>query len=96
MKIILILTLSIFLQGCALLNLFKPAPSAPPPQVPPARAVVIDFKALEQCKDLPTDIQLKQFEDVPVIYGNLALLYSECAAKQSTSIKLIKKLGNIK
>lgn len=92
MRLIPVLILSFFLQGCALLNLFK---DPPPPQVPPVKVLVIDSRSLEQCSLLPENLVIVGFEDAQVAYGTLASQYGACAAKQATSIKLIKKLGNL-
>lgn len=92
MKFIPLIILSLFLQGCALFDFFK---KPDPPQIPPAKVIVIDSRALEQCALLPENLAIVTFEDAQVAYGSLASQYGSCAAKQATSIKLIKKLGNL-
>ena len=92
MKIIPIIILSLFLQGCAALDFFK---RPLPPQLPPTTVLVIDSRSLEQCALLPENLVIVGFEDAQAAYGGLAGQYAACAAKQATSIKLIKKLGNI-
>lgn len=92
MKFIPIIILSLFLQGCAVLDFFK-RPS--PPQIPPVTVIVIDSRTLEQCSLLPESLVIVGFEDAQAAYGTLASQYGACAAKQATSIKLIKKLGNL-
>lgn len=92
MKFIPIIILSLSLQGCAVLDFFK---KPEPPQIPPAKVIVIDSRTLEQCSLLPETVTIITFEDAQAAYGSLAGQYGTCAAKQATSIKLIKKLGNL-
>lgn len=92
MKIIPILALSLFLTGCGFFEKFrKPDTPVVAPQV-----VNIDSKALEECSFLKEDLVIRNFEDSLNAYGDLAKLYADCANKQSSSIKLLKKFGNIK
>lgn len=92
MKFIPVIFLLLLLQGCALFDFFK---RPDPPQIPPAKVLVIDARTLEQCALLPDNITINSFEDAQAAYGSLAGQYGACAAKQATSIKLIKKLGNL-
>lgn len=92
MKIIPIIILSIFLTGCGFFEkLRKPDPPVVTPQT-----VNIDKSALEYCDMLKEDLVIKNFQDSLNAYGDLAALYSKCANKQATSIKLLKQFGNIK
>lgn len=91
MKIILALTLSIFLTGCACFK--KPDP----PFIPPEKVVNIDSKVLELCGLLKEDINLSSFDQyILTEYPQIVRQYTDCAIKQSNSVKLIKQLGNIK
>lgn len=91
MKIILTLILSIFLTGCVLFK--KPEP----PFIPPEVKVNIDSTVLEPCKMLNENIELVTFDQYLLVeYPEIIRNYTDCATKQSNSIKLIKQLGNIK
>ena len=89
MKVILIITLALFMQGCAFFQ--KRAPV-----ILPASVVTIDKTALEQCNLLKEDLVVVTFEDALLVYGELATSYGICANKQATSVKLLKQFGNIK
>lgn len=91
MKIIPILILSLFLQGCGFLSYFK----TKNPTLPPDKIVNIDKDALKLCIALNENLTISSFEDALVVYGDLATSYGICAKQQATSVKLIKKLGSI-
>ena len=91
MRIIPILILSIFLTGC---SWFKKPDK---PFVPPDTKVNIDTKVLEPCSLLKEDIKLTTFDEYLLVeYPQIVKQYTDCAIKQSNSVKLIKQLGNIK
>ena len=90
MKFIPILILLFLLQGCALFER-KIEPPAIQPQV-----VNIDSAALEQCSLLREDIIISSFEDIISVYAEIATSYAICANRQATSVRLLKKFGNIK
>lgn len=91
MKTILVLTLSIFLTGCAC---FK---TSDEPLIPIEKVVHIDTKMLEPCELLKEDINLSSFDQFLLTeYPEVIRTYIDCSIKQSNSIKLIKELGNIK
>lgn len=92
MKYILVLILSVSLQGCGFLNYFKNKD----PVLPPEAIATIHEDALKQCINLKENILITSLEDSLVVYGDLATAYGICAKQQSNSIKLIKQLGNIK
>lgn len=90
MKKLLITFLLLFsLSGCATLE------NKTPPLIPEASTLNISSEALSPCSLLPHDVQINVFSDAVEAYGSLASMYGICAGKQATSIKLIKKLGNI-
>ncbi len=92
MRIIPILVLIIFLQGCAFLDYFR---NPDIPQIPPAAVVHIDKEAIQECLLLNEEVTINTFEDSIAAYGDLSTKYGICALKQSSSIKLIKKFGNL-
>lgn len=78
------------LSGC---GLFK---KSHPDVVPPANQVVnITKEALEYCP-LLNEERPNSFEQALVLNSEITIAYVACANKQTTSIKLLKKLGNIK
>ena len=82
------LLLVLVLVGCA---------TAPLPTiVPPSKVVHIAPSVLESCTLLDENPLVSTFEDVLVLYSELATAYGVCADKQSNSIKLLKEFGNIK
>ena len=82
------LLLVLFLVGCA---------TAPLPTiVPPSRVVRIAPSILEPCTLLDENPLVNTFEDVLVLYSELAASYGMCAEKQSNSVNLLKEFGNIK
>lgn len=89
MKIIPIIILSIFLQGCA--SFKKPDIVINTPSV-----VTIDTEILQLCPLLKEDAVISSFEDSITVYADLATAYGICAKKQSNSVKLLKQFGNIK
>lgn len=91
MRLIPVLILSIFLVGCACFK--KPEP----PFIPPDTKVNIDTKILEPCSLLKENINLVTFDQYLLVeYPQVVKQYTDCALKQSDSVKLIKQLGNIK
>lgn len=92
MKYILAIVLTVSLQGCALLDIFK----KPQPPAINTQVVSIDSAKLEQCDKLPEDIVIGSFEYMLTVHGELVSLYAKCAGKQSDSIILLKKFGNVK
>lgn len=90
MKIIPIIILSIFLQGCSLLN------KRPEPPPITTNVIQIDSEALQPCVDLPENSAPTTFEESLERYIGLGELYGKCAIRQNGSIKILKKIGNIK
>jgi len=89
-KLIPIIILAIFLQGC---GLFKKVPD---PSIPPDKVVQVDKAALEQCSLLNENLVISTFEDAVIAYGDLSTMYGTCAGKQAVSVKLLKQFSNIK
>lgn len=89
MKKLLIICMLPILSACVFFGDKKPEPQLPTVTKP----VVIDSEALKQCA------VIKPFnastDDVGIKYMELVLDYGICANRQNTSIKIIKKLGNI-
>jgi hypothetical protein len=89
MNRLLVTILLIFsLSGCAFLN--KPV------SIPTGTPVNINPDLLKECPLLDEGLQVATFEDVVIVYSNLAKTYGYCAMQQKNSVKLIKELGNIK
>lgn len=88
MKTFLIIILSLFLQSCAS-TIDMPVVDAPAP-------VKIETATLTLCATLNEDITVTQFEEVVIVYSDLATMYATCANKQADSVKLLKKFGGIK
>lgn len=94
MKFIPVLLIVLLLQGCALLDFFKkPEPPAIPPET---KTVNLDSASLLLCDRLKEAVEVKSFEDIVAIYGELATQYAVCANRQATSVRLLKQFGNIK
>ena len=93
MKIIPILILSIFLQGCAFLDFFR-KPDIP--AVSPQKVVKLDPDVYKTCDLLKEDLAIATFEDSLIAYSDLATLYGKCANKQKDSVKLLKDFSNYK
>lgn len=89
MKLIPILILSLFLFGC---GIFKKEPIA----VISNATIKLDREALEYCSFLKEGVVINTFEDAMVVYTDIATLYTICAGKQATSIKLLKQFGGVK
>lgn len=96
MKFIPFILISVLLSGCVLFK--KPEKPPEPPAIPrvETQQLNIDSKILELCAKLPDQVTAKSFEDVVAVYGELVTLYVTCANRQSDSVKLLKKIGNIK
>ena len=90
MKLIPILILSIFLTGCACFK--KPEE----PSGITTKPVEFKPEVLEHCSLLKENLVLKTFDDTLVAYSDLVTSYVVCANKQSTSVKLLKEIGNVK
>lgn len=68
-----------------------------PPFVPDAVAINIDTALLQPCAPLKENVELVSFEQYLLVeYPEFIRIYTDCAVKQSNSVKLIKKLGNVK
>lgn len=93
MKLIPVIILSILLSGCSILDYFRDRPQ--PPQIPPAKVLVIDSSLLTFCSLLEEKPNITTFQSSLEAYASLASKYGECALKQASGVKLIKKLGNI-
>lgn len=87
MRLISIILLALFLQGCN---------TIPEIAIPADKPVNISKEALEPCSLLKENLAISSFEDAIVAYGDLSTAYGTCANKQFTSIKLLKQFGNIK
>ena len=85
MKIILAVTLSLFLLGCAHHEV-----------IPGDKIVDIDPKLLQPCDLLNENVKITSFSDVIAEYGILSTAYGVCANRQADSIKLLKQFGNLK
>lgn len=95
MKIIPILLITLLLQGCAFLDFFR-KPN-PPPVIPAeAKTVNLDSASLTLCDKLKEAVEVKSFEDIVAVYGELTTQYVVCANRQATSVRLLKQFGNIK
>ena len=88
MKFFLILLLSTFLYGCACLQKHEDS------TIPPDKIVHIDSELLLPC-DYLDDVTINSFGDSLQAYATISTKYGTCAIKQLSSIKLLKKLGNI-
>lgn len=90
MKIIPVLLLAIFLQGC----------TAPRKRIPtivePTKVVQLAPESIQPCELLKEDVVIKGFDEALVVYSDLANAYGVCAKKQLNSIRLLKEFGNIK
>jgi hypothetical protein len=94
MKFIPVFLITLLLQGCALLDFFR---KPPPPVIPPAaKTVNLDSASLLLCDKLQEAVEVKSFEDIVAVYGELATQYAVCANRQATSVRLLKEFGNIK
>lgn len=94
MKFIPVLLIALVLQGCAALDFFKkPAPPAIPAET---KTVNLDSASLLLCDRLKEAVEVKSFEDIIAVYGELATQYAVCANRQATSVRLLKQFGNIK
>lgn len=95
-KFIPLIVISFLLQGCVLFKKpEKPQEPAPLPKVE-TQQINIDSKILELCAKLPEQVVINSFEDVVAVYGELVTNYVTCANRQADSVKLLKKIGNIK
>lgn len=91
-KALLIVVLSLsFLQGCACF--------AKKDATITEKTVKLDPRVLESCKaliPLPTTFTIDPFGDILENVQANADAYADCAAKQETSIKLLKQFSNTK
>jgi hypothetical protein len=95
MKFIPILLITLLLQGCTLLHFFKKP--EPPPAIPPTtKTANLDSASLLLCDKLKEAVDVKSFEEIIAVYGELTTQYVTCANRQSNSVKLLKQFGNIK
>ena len=85
MKIILAVTLSLFLLGCAHHEV-----------IPGDKIVEIDPKLLQLCDLLDENVKVNSFSDAIAEYGALSTKYGACANKQAAGVKLLKQFGNTK
>lgn len=87
MKTFLTIILAIFLQSCAATKTV--------PVIRDAKVVQIDRAVLELCPLLDEKVNVTTFNDIILVYGDLATKYSICANKQADSAKLLKQFGGI-
>lgn len=88
MKIIPILILSFFLQGCAFLK------SKEEPAIDVKTEVAIDSEVLTLCDKLPENLVLDKFSDVTALHGKLVNQYVTCANRHFDAVQLLKKFSN--
>ena len=90
MKIISIIILSLFLNGCAFFKKLEDKIN------PPQKVVQIDPRVLEYCDLLPETVKIDAFEDAIYAYASLSTKYGACANKHAAGIKLLKQFSNVK